>query len=67
MNTQSLKSLLRTRRLIDFEKSNQQFDHSLRLMLQDESGELGILEITPDALVLPDELVLSYSYSEVSQ
>lgn len=66
MNTTQLRELLSTRQVVDFEKSDQDYNHSLRLMLRNEqSGELGILEITPDALVLPDELMLNYSYEEV--
>lgn len=53
MNTEQLRELLATRELLDFQCTVQDFPHSLKLMLHDsKTGELGILEITPDALVL---------------
>lgn len=66
MNTEQLRELLSTRTLIDFEKSEQDYAHSLRLMLRDpQSGEVGVLEVKPENLILPDEVVLSYSYEEI--
>lgn len=66
MNTADLKALLRDRVIIDFDSAEQDFEHGLRLTLQDvETGELGILAIEPCPLALPDEVVLNYSYQVI--
>lgn len=65
MSNESLRELLRTRKVIDIERTDQDFDHSFRLMLQDESGKLGLLEILPVEFVLQDEVLLDYKYTKV--
>lgn len=63
MTNAALKQLLSHNELIDLQRSDQDFAHELRLMLRDkETGELGLLTVRPDALVLPNELMLDYTY-----
>lgn len=63
MNTDELKQLIKDKTIIDFDTSDQDFAHGLRLVLRDiETGEMGLLAIEPRAMVLPDEVVLDYSY-----
>lgn len=66
MNTDDLKALIRDKQVIDFETSEQDFEHELRLTLRDmESGELGVLAVIARELALPEETVLDYSYRAV--
>lgn len=65
MSNDKFRELLRTRKIIDIERTDQDFDHSLRLMLCDEqSGELGLLEILPVGAI-QDEPLLDYKYTKV--
>lgn len=64
MSNDKLRELLRTRKIIDIERTEQDFDHSFRLMLQEESGELGLLEILPVGAI-QDEPLLDYKYTKV--
>lgn len=67
MNIQDLKQLLSGKQIIDLQTEDQDFEHGLRLVLRDiESGDLGLLAIEPMQLVLPDEIVLDYSYQDLS-
>lgn len=63
MSSDELKQLIKHKTIIDFETGDQDFEHGLRLVLQDmETGEMGLLAVEPRELVLPDETVLAYSY-----
>lgn len=63
MNTDELKLLIKDKAIIDFDASDQDFAYGLRLVLRDmETGEMGLLAVEPRELVLPDEIVLAYSY-----
>lgn len=67
MDTDTLKQLIYSKTIIDFETGDQDFEHGLRLVLRDgETGELGILAVEARQLVLPDEVVLDYSYQEIT-
>lgn len=67
MNIQDLKQLLNGKQIIDLQTEDQDFEHGLRLMLRDtKTGDLGLLAIEPMQLVLPDEIVLDYSYQDLS-
>lgn len=62
MTTTELKALLdgKSLELID---DDQDAAHGLRLLVADaETGEVGLLAVGPRVLVLPDEIVLDYSY-----
>lgn len=66
MNTSDLKDLLKNKTIIDFDSSEQDFDHGLRLVLRDsDTGEMGLLAVEPRVLALPDEVVLDYSYQVI--
>lgn len=66
MNTEQLRELISTRDLIDFQRSDQEFESDLRLMLRDrETGELGILQVGIEPL--SDEPKLGYWYQEIAQ
>lgn len=66
MNITELKALLSNRTIVDFETDDQDFAHGLRVVLMDvEGGEIGLLVIEPRILVLPDEVVLDYSYQVI--
>lgn len=68
MDSDTLKQLIRNKQIIDFETSDQDFDHGLRLVLRDfETGEMGILAVEPVQVALPDERVLDYSYQAISE
>lgn len=63
MNTDELKLLIKDKAIIDFDTSDQDFAHSLRLVLRDmETGQMGLLAVEPGTMILPDEVVLDYSY-----
>lgn len=67
MTNDILKQLLANKTIIDFETGDQDFEHGLRLMLQDiETSELGVLAVEPRVFVLPDEVLLDYSYQEIT-
>lgn len=66
MNTDELKQLIQDKQIIDFDTDSQDFEHGLRLVLRDtETGEMGLLAVESRAMVLPDEVVLDYSYQVV--
>lgn len=68
MDSDTLKQLIRNKQIIDFETSDQDFDHGLRLVLRDfETGEMGILAVEPVQVALPEEAVLDYSYQAISK
>lgn len=68
MNSDTLKQLIKNKAIIDFETSDQDFDHGLRLVLRDfETGEMGILAVEPVQVALPDERMLDYSYQAISE
>lgn len=65
MRTDELRQLISTRDLIDFQRSDQDYESDLRLMLRDrETGELGILQVGIEPL--SDEPKLSYWYQEIT-
>lgn len=67
MNTDELKQLFSTREVLDLEKSEQDFDRSIRFMLRDRhTQELGVLEISAVEVALPRELWLEYKYESLS-
>lgn len=63
MSTDELKQWLSNRRLtLDFETGDQDLSHGLRLVLSDcDTGEMFLLAIEPDSVVLPEENLLFYS------
>lgn len=66
MNSEQLIDLISTKDLIDFQRSDQDYESDLRLMLRDrETGELGILQVGIEPL--SDDLVLGYWYEEIAQ
>lgn len=66
MNIEDLKCLLKDRQIIDFDSSEQDFEHGLRLVLRDmETGEMGLLAVEPAVLTMPDETLLDYSYQVI--
>lgn len=66
MNSTQLQELIATKDLIDFQRSDQNYESDLRLMLRDRvSGELGILQVGIEPL--SDEPALGYWYEEVAQ
>lgn len=66
MNTEDLKTLLKSKQIVDFDSTEQDFGHGLRLVLRDlETGEMGLLAVEPTALILPDEIALDYSYQTI--
>lgn len=66
MSTDELKQLIANKTIIDFETGDQDFSHGLRLVLRDnETGELGLLAVEPDSVVMPDENLLFYSYQRI--
>lgn len=68
MDSDSLKSLIRNKQVIDFETGDQDFDHGLRLVLRDmDTGEMGVLAVEPCQVVLPEEWVLDYSYHAIGE
>ena len=67
MTTEDLQQLIQNKTIIDFETGEQDFAHGLRLVLRDlETGQMGLLAIEPRQLVLPDEVILDYSYQDLS-
>lgn len=65
MNPEQLKELISTKELIDFQRSDQNYESDLRLMLRDrETGELGILQVGIEPLS-DEEPVLGYWYEVV--
>lgn len=67
MTNTTLKQLLANKTIVDFQTDDQDFEHGLRLVLRDmETSELGVLAVEPCQLVLPDEIVLDYSYQEIT-
>lgn len=67
MTNETLRQLLANKTIIDFQTDDQDFEHGLRLVLCDvETGEMGALAVEPCQLVLPDEIVLDYSYEEIT-
>ena len=66
MNTEDFKALLKYKQVLDFDSTDQDFEHGLRLVLRDlKTGELGLLAVEPTALILPDEIALDYSYQVI--
>jgi hypothetical protein len=66
MTNSTLKQLLANKTILDFQSDDQDFEHSLRLVLVDrETGEMGVLAVEPCELVLPNEVVLDYSYEVI--
>lgn len=66
MNSIQLIELISTKDLIDFQRSDQEYERDLRLMLRDrETGELGILQVGIEPL--SEESVLGYWYEEIAQ
>lgn len=64
MNNDEIKSLIADKTILDLECSDQDFQHSLRLMLRDrKTGELGILEVRPDGDPFENDVLLVYSYT----
>lgn len=62
MNTTELKTLLDGKSL-ELINDDQDAAHVLRLLVTDAgTGQVGLLAIEPRAMVLPDEVVLDYSY-----
>lgn len=63
MTTEDLKQLLEAKTFrAEFEIS----DHGLRVFLQDENGNCGLLVVEPRQYVLPDEALLDYSYQNIT-
>lgn len=63
MNSTQLIELISTKDLIDFQRTDQNYESDLRLMLRDrESGELGILQIGIEPF--SEEPALGYWYEE---
>lgn len=66
MSTDDLKQLVRNKTVIDFANDDQDFAHGLRLVLRNnETGEMGVLAVEPDSVVLPEENLLFYSYQGI--
>lgn len=66
MNVEDLRLLLTGNKTIEFANVDQDPAHGLRLLIIDnETHEVGLLAIEPRVLVLPDEVVLDYSYQTV--
>lgn len=63
MSADDLKRLLSNRRLtLDFETGDQDLSHGLRLVLSDcDTGEMFLLAVEPDSVVMPEENLLFYS------
>lgn len=62
MTTPELKTLLDGKSL-ELVNDDQDAAHGLRLLVTDaDTGEVGLLAIEPRTMVLPDEVVLDYSY-----
>lgn len=63
MSTDDLKQWLSNRRLtLDFETGDQGLSHGLRLVLTDcDTGEMFLLAVEPDSVVMPEENLLFYS------
>jgi hypothetical protein len=62
MTNDKLATLLKNKQ-VDFQSSHQQFDRELKLSLFDPAtGEVEVLIMRPDALAIPDELLLDYTY-----
>lgn len=67
MTNETLKQLLANKTITDLQTEDRDFEHGLRLVLRDaETGEMGVLTVGPCQLVLPDEVVLDYSYQEIT-
>lgn len=65
MNSTQLQELIATKELIDFQRSDQNYESDLRLMLRDrETGELGILQVGIEPFS-DEEPKLGYWYEEV--
>lgn len=63
MTTADLKTLLRGNKHLELVNDDQDAAHGLRLLVVDhETQQVGLLAIEPRTLVLPDEVVLDYSY-----
>lgn len=63
MSTDDLKQLLEAKTFrAEFEISNT----GLRVFLQDEDGNCGLLAVEPRQYVLPDETLLDYSWQDIS-
>lgn len=57
MTTNQVKQLIQGKVIVDFETGDQDFQHGLRLVLQDvETGEMGLLAVEPSGATL------EYSY-----
>lgn len=68
MTTDELKALIKNKQIIDFDSSEQDFEHGLRLVLRDmESGEMRLLAVEPTVLTMPDETLLDYSYQVLTE
>lgn len=62
MKTEQIKELIDGKSL-ELVNDDQDAAHGLRLLVTDiGTGEVGLLAIEPRAMVLPDEVVLDYSY-----
>ena len=63
MSSDDLKQWLSNRRLtLDFETGDQDLSHGLRLVLTDcDTGEMFLLAVEPDSVVMPEENLLFYS------
>jgi hypothetical protein len=68
MTNSTLKQLLANKTILDFQTDDQDFAHGLRVVLIDrETGELGLLAVEPKILEFDDEAVLWYSYEELHE
>lgn len=66
MTGADLKQLIKNKTVIDFANEDQDFAHGLRLVLRDnETGEMGLLAVEPDSVVMPEENLLFYSYQRI--
>jgi hypothetical protein len=68
MTNEDLKQLLANKTILDFQTDDQDFQHGLRLVLVDkETGEMGVLAVEPVTLAFEDKPVLWYSYEEFDE
>lgn len=68
MSGDEIKDFIKGKQIVDFVTEEQDFRHGLKLVLRDtETGELGLLAVEPDFVVLPEESLLFYSYQLINQ
>lgn len=70
MTNTTLKQLFDTHEVLDVQRAEQDYGHSLKLVLRDlETGELGVLTVEPTMLAEfdgDDQVVLWYEYREIA-